>query len=126
MLNSISLHTTNNDKVGLKGGLQVGTTFKNADDRDKSVYKVCENNGNYFIKRFNSEEDYKHVMTTGRYRDDNRIDMYNSTLILYSVPEKQEVKKSRVMYNPQYNIVSNPYKTSPKVEKGSKLAVVAK
>ena len=125
-LDSISLHTTNNDKVGLKGGLQVGTTFKNADNRDKSVYKVCEDRGNYFIKRFNSEEDYQHVKATGRYRDDNRIDMYNSTLILYSVPEKQEAKKSRVMYNPQYNIVSNPYKTAPKVEKGSKLAVVAK
>ncbi len=125
-LDSISLHTTGNDKVGLRGGLQVGTTFKNADDRDKSVYKVCEDNGNYFIKRFNSEQDYQHVKATGRYRDDNRIDMYNSTLILYSVPEQQETRNSRVMYNPQYNLVSNPYKSAPKAETGSKLALISK
>ena len=123
-LDSISLHTTNNDKVGLRGGLKAGTTFRNADARDKSVYKVCEDNGNYFIKRFNNEDDYKYVMSTGKYRDDNRIDMYDSTLILYSVPE--EVKKSRVMYNPQYNFATNPYKTTAKAQTGSKLALLAK
>ena len=125
-LDSISMHTTNNDKVGLRAGLQAGTTFKNADDRDKSVYKVCVDKGNYFIKRFNSEEDYKHVMATGKFRDDNKIDMYESTLILYSVPEMAEGKKSKVMYNPQYNFVSNPYKQAKQAETGSKLALMAK
>lgn len=125
-LDSVSLHTTNNDKVGLKGGLKVGTTFRNADNRDKSIYKVCEDKGNYFIKRFNNEEDFNYVQKTGRYRDDNKIDMYDSTLILYSVPEKQEVKKSKVMYNPQYNFVTNPYKAQKQVETGSKLKVMAK
>ncbi len=123
-LDSISLHTTNNDKVGLRGGLKVGTTFKNADNRDKSLYKVCEDKGNYFIKRFNNEEDYRYVMSTGKYRDDNRVDMYDSTLILYSVPEKTE--KTRVMYNPQYNFATNPYKTVSKAETGSKLELLAK
>lgn len=123
-LDSISLHTTNNDKVGLRGGLKAGTTFKNADNRDKSLYKVCEDKGNYFIKRFNNEEDYRYVMSTGKYRDDNRVDMYDSTLILYSVPEKTE--KTRVMYNPQYNFATNPYKTVSKAETGSKLELLAK
>ena len=50
--------------------------------------------------------------------------MYDSTLILYSVPE--EVKKSRVMYNPQYNFATNPYKTTAKAQTGSKLALLAK
>ena len=123
-LDSISLHTTNNDKVGLRGGLKAGTTFKNADNRDRSLYKVCEDKGNYFIKRFNNEEDYRYVMSTGKYRDDNRVDMYDSTLILYSVPEKTE--KTRVMYNPQYNFATNPYKTVSKAETGSKLELLAK
>ncbi len=123
-LDSISLHTTNNDKVGLRGGLKAGTTFKNADNRDKSLYKVCEDKGNYFIKRFNNEEDYRYVMSTGKYRDDNRVDMYDSTSILYSVPEKTE--KTRVMYNPQYNFATNPYKTVSKAETGSKLELLAK
>ncbi len=123
-LDSISLHTTNNDKVGLRGGLKAGTTFKNADNRDKSLYKVCEDKGNYFIKRFNNEEDYRYVMSTGKYRDDNRVDMYDSTLLLYSVPEKTD--KTRVMYNPQYNFATNPYKTVSKAETGSKLELLAK
>ena len=122
-LDSISLHTTNNDKVGLKAGLQAGTTFKNADDRDKSIYKVCESNGNYFIKRFDNEHDYQNSVRTGKYSDRNRIDMFDSTLILYSVPEK---KQTKVMYNPQYNFVTNPYQQAKKVETGSKLAILAK
>ena len=124
-LDSISLHTTNNDKVGLKGGLQVGTTFKNADNRDNSVYKVCEDKGNYFIKRFNNEEDYQYVTRTGKFREDNKIDMYNSTLILYSVPEKQS-SKSRIMYNPQFKFATNPYQQKQNVETGSKLALISK
>lgn len=124
-LDSISLHTTGNDKVGLKGGLKAGTTFRNADNRDKSLYKVCEDKGNYFIKRFNNEEDYQYVTKTGKFREDNKVDIYNSTMILYSVPEKQS-PKSRVMYNPQYKFATNPYKTAPKAETGSKLALMAK
>ena len=104
-LDSISLHTTMNDKVGLKGGLKFGTTFKNADERDKSIYKVCEDKGNYFIKRFNNEDDFNYVTRTGNYREDNKIDMYDSTLILYSVPE--ETKKSKVMSKPILEIVKN-------------------
>lgn len=123
-LDSISLHTTMNDKVGLRGGLKFGTTFKNADERDKSIYKVCEDKGNYFIKRFNNEDDFNYVTRTGNYREDNKIDMYDSTLILYSVPE--ETKKSKVMYNPQYNFVTNPYKVAKQTEMGSKLKVLAK
>lgn len=122
-LDSISLHTTNNDKVGLKAGLKEGTTFKNADSKDSSVYKVCKDKNNYFIKRFDSEADYQHFLNTGKvYKDSNRIDMYNSTLILYSVPEN----KSKVMYNRQYNFATNPYKTAKTVETGSKLTVLAK
>ena len=54
--------------------------------------------------------------------------MYNSTLILYSVPEKQNVsfKGSKVMYNPQYNFVTNPYQQAKTVNTGSKLAIVSK
>ncbi|MGN0018734.1 MAG: hypothetical protein ACI37S_06820 [Candidatus Gastranaerophilaceae bacterium] len=123
-LDSISLHTTNNDKVGLKAGLKVGTTFKNADERDGSVYKVCEDKGNYFIKRFDNEQDYQYFLNNGkRFSDKNRIDMYNSSLILYSVPEN---KKSKVMYNRQFNFATNPYKTAKPAETGSKLAVLAK
>lgn len=128
-LDSISFHTTGNDKVGLKAGLTEGMTFKNADQRDKSVYKVCEECGNYFIKRFDSEQAYNHFLASGKkFTDSNRIDMYNSTLILYSVPEKQNLsfKGSKVMYNPQYNFVSNPYQQVKNVETGSKFTAIAK
>ena len=127
-LDSISLHPTNNDKIGVGAGLNVGTTFRNADNRDKSVYKVCESNGSYFIKRFNNEQDYQNFVAGGskNFRDDNRVDMYDSTMILYSVPEKKQVKQSRVMYNPQYNFTTNPYQQVKKVETGSKLALVSK
>jgi hypothetical protein len=64
-------------------------------------------------------------MRSGKFREDNKVDMYDSTLILYSVPEKQ-APKSRVMYNPQYNFATNPYQSLPKVETGSKLALLAK
>ena len=51
--------------------------------------------------------------------------MYNSTLILYSVPEKQS-SKSRIMYNPQFKFATNPYQQKQNVETGSKLALISK
>lgn len=103
--------------LGLAAGVKEGTIFKNADESDKSVYKVVKeerNGGAYF--------DYLIKKEGG----DIKID--KPTLVLYHQPPKKETSftGSRVLYNPQYNFVSAPYAQVKKQELGAKLELLCK
>ena len=61
--------------------------------------------------------------------DHRPIEFSDSVLILYSDPSQNSTPSftgRRVLYNPQYNIVSNPYKSQKPVVQGSKLQLVAR
>ncbi len=115
--------------------MKVGTTFRNADESDKSLYKVCENNGQYFIKRFANNEAYQNFVRTGskNFTNANTIDVNTTSMILYSVPEEEEKTQvsfkgsSKVMFNPTYNIVkADSYEIKNSADIGSKLVLLAK
>ena len=113
-LNCIDLNVGRDGAVGLKGGLQSGMEFKNADPSDTKTYYVNDKN-----------------QITGP--DGTSIKFKDSTLILYHVPNKAQqnqpsFKGRRVLYNPQYNFVSNPYKNINKTPEktGEKLAILTK
>ncbi len=105
-LDSVSFNFNGQD--GLKCGIKEGTKFVNAFD-ENDIYYTREENGHYKLKR--------HV--NGH---DEPITFKDTTLILYSNPS---FTGRRVMYNPQYNIVSNPYIAKKEVVTGSKLALNA-
>ena len=113
-LNCIDLNVGRDGAVGLKGGLQSGMEFKNADPSDTKTYYVNDKN-----------------QITGP--DGTSIKFKDSTLILYHVPNKAQqnqpsFKGRRVLYNPQYNFVSNPYKNINKTPEktGEKLVILTK
>ena len=105
-LKCIDLNEDRGGRVGLKGGLKSGMKFKNADKNDTTTYYVNDKN-----------------QITGP--DHTPIKFKDSTLILYHEPS---FTGRRVMYNPQYNIVSNPYAqvNKEKQDIGSKLALLSK
>jgi len=111
---------------GSPAGLPIGKEFHNADARDKSTYKVVmdPNTGNHVINRFDVD---------GKY---GKIDVYHTTLILYSAPDKKPSSDNKgsdvsfsgkkVLYNPQYSFVSNPYKKVEQPKVGSKMLLLSK
>lgn len=107
---------------GLAAGVPVGKVFKNIDKKDDSTYKVCKDpyTGNHVINRYDANGNY------------GKIDIFNSTLILYSEPDKKIKSDSvtftgkKVLYNPQYNFVSNPYKKTEQPKLGTKLEATAR
>lgn len=105
-LECIDLNDDRGGKVGLRGGLRSGMQFRNADQNDKTIYSVNEQN-----------------QITGP--NNAPIKFKDATLILYHQPS---FTGKRVMYNPQYNIVSNPYSqvNKEKHNAGSKLALLSK
>lgn len=105
-LEYIDLNDDRGGKVGLRGGLKSGMKFRNADENDKTIYYVNDKN-----------------QITGP--DHSPIKFKDSTLILYHQPS---FTGKRVLYNPQYNIVSNPYANINKEinSTGEKLAVLSK
>ena len=102
----IDLSEDRGGKVGLKGGLRSGMKFRNADTHDNTTYYVNDKN-----------------QITGP--NQAPIKFKNSTLILYHDPS---FCGRRVMYNPQYNIVSNPYSQINKQKQniGEKLTILSK
>ncbi len=46
-------------KEGLVGGLKVGTTFKSKRDGDDSIYKVVQEDGQYFLMRYKDDSNVK-------------------------------------------------------------------
>ncbi len=105
-LKCIDLNEDRGGKVGLRGGLKSGMKFKNADKNDPTTYYVNDKN-----------------QITGP--DQAPIKFKDSTLILYHEPS---FTGRRVLYNPQYNIVSNPYSQVNKEKQniGNKLALLSK
>ena len=110
-MNNIDLNEGYGGNAGLKCGLKAGMRFKSADPNDHTIYYV---NGNNQI--------------TGP--DGSPIRIKDTTLILYSIDNQPQPTFTgrRTMYNPQYNIVSNPYAQINKKENniGEKLALVSR
>ena len=110
-MNSINLKTSREgfDKLSTIGGIKSGMRFINAND-ENDVYYVDNNN-----------------QLTGP--DHRPIEFSDSVLILYSDPKQYSTPSftgRRVLYNPQYNIVSNPYKQKTDIVQGSKLQIMSK
>lgn len=106
-LDKIDLNTEG-ENIGLPGGLKSGTKFKNIDPSDNTIYYVNDKN-----------------QITGP--DGSSIKFNDSTMILYSVPDQLTFTGRKVLYNPQYNFVSqNSYKQKQDVVTGSKLAILSK
>lgn len=135
-LDSISFHSTS-DRDGLPGGLPIGTVFKNIDD-DGFLYIVCKDfdKNAYFIKRFSNIDEYYECQKSGNYSQDNEIEINDSAMVLYHLPEEKDIVEDeelfeetadddsdkveeqkdplsftgkKVWFNPQYRFVSNPY-----------------
>jgi hypothetical protein len=106
-----------NSDCGLKemanGRLKAGTEFIDAVTGAK--YWVNEHNqiagGEYYE---NGQKKY------------HKINFSDSVLIIYHVPKNVSFTGRKVMYNPQYNFVSNPYTAKDNVIAGSKLALVSR
>ncbi|MBO6086787.1 hypothetical protein J6P92_00370 [bacterium] len=97
------------DKLITIGGLKSGTRFINANNKD-DVYYVDNNN-----------------QLTGP--DHKPVEFSDSVLVLYKDPNQNpnpSFTGRRIMYNPQYNIVSNPYVNKKEVVEGSKLQLISK
>lgn len=105
-LEHIDLNDSYGGKAGLRGGLRSGMEFRNADQNDKTIYYVNDQN-----------------QITGP--NHAPIKFKDTTLILYHKPS---FTGRRVMYNPQYNIVSQPYSqvNKEKHNVGGKLALLSK
>ena len=124
-LSSSNVKLHNISLGGLTAGVSAGKIFHNADERDKSIYKVCSNNNTneYFINRVDAYGNYA-----------GKIDIFDSTLILYADADKKTQARGdgvsfsgkKVLYNPQYNFVSNPYKKVEKPEIGSNMLLLSK
>ena len=102
-LSSIGLGSAKYEKQQINGGLRNGLKFYDAAELDRPKNErttyVVENN---VIKR-----------------EDNRpIKFQDSVMILYHQPS---FTGRKVLYNPQYNFVSNPYAQNKKAEIGNKL-----
>lgn len=113
-----------NKLVGLEGGLKPGLIFANGYNKDEK-YIVRESNGEYYMTKYNGGDAY----------NDGPVKFGDSTLILYHMPGMEQGKSEeytpsftgrKVLYNPQYNFVSNPYAKAQNVDLGSKLQLTAK
>ena len=110
-MNSINLNTSREgfDKLTTIGGIKSGMKFINAINSN-DVYYVNDKN-----------------QLTGP--DHRPIEFSDSVLILYSDPAQNSTPSftgRRILYNPQYNIVSNPYKQKTDIVQGSKLQIISK
>ena len=127
-LNEINLDSENNIDIGLRTGLREGIEFTQANN-EKAKFIVEREGDNYFIKN----------------HDNGPIIIDDVTMVLYYAPPppkketpeevSEEATKGipftgrrKVLYNPQYNIVSNPYnQTKNKTAAiGSKLQLLSK
>lgn len=100
----IDLNGGSAQKEMQNGGLRSGMRFKNADRNDNTTYYVNDKN-----------------QITGP--DQAPITFSDSVLTLYSIDNQPSFTGRKIMYNPQYNFVSNSYEQRPKVVSGGKLAL---
>lgn len=125
VLNNINLSSDGlND--GIKAGLPVGTIFYNEDPTDKARYEVKTFAGEYVINKVDEHNNYQ------------PLEISKPTLVLYHKPNSErannvesEVKSKdtsftgkKVLYNPQYHFVSDPYKKAEPSKIGQKLMLV--
>lgn len=82
-----------------------GTEFINADKNDTAKYVVNQ---------------YQQIVR----KDGNPINFKDSVLTLHTAQPTFTGRK--VLFNPQYNIISQPYNVKEKVENGSKLSIISK
>lgn len=127
-LDSIYLKTSKG-----KLSLPEGTTFRNANGKDKSLYKVCRNNDDYFIKRFDNEND-----KNGKDIPLNDFTASDGVMMLYHVPEEVEAERTALMnkktrvrkyFNHKYNIPNEATYTEgskDNEEKGKKVDITSK
>ena len=109
-LNEIGLGSGRYEKQQVNGGLKDGLKFYDANELDKP-----QNQRTLYITQGNVIK-----------RADNKpIRFQDSTMILCHQPS---FTGRKILYNPQYNFVSNPYANtkSCKAEIGSKLEILAK
>lgn len=123
-LNGISLRVSNNE-TGTPGGLTIGTEFKNIDEKDKHIYKVCMYKNEYVIKKFESIKEYNEAIKNENLSNPKfRVDIKDPTLILWSKPVNSSAKPTftgkKVLYNPQYKFVSAPYQQAQLPKLGTK------
>ncbi len=106
--------------MGIAGiSVTAGLIFKNIVEGDSTIYKVVKDNFNYYIKRFDAAgKNLKIILDKGT--------MLDGVFTLYN---KVHFKggRHREYYNPQYNIVSNPYHYLKENNRcGEKLSLVSK
>ncbi len=146
-IGGINLDFDENEKCGLKAGLPGGTEFVNAVNPNEK-FVVKQEGNHYYISHYDEKSPIelkdntlvlyhvpKHVQD-----DIDRLKAIQSA-IKTSAPQNEntykKIKKmaadktafsgrSRQLYNPQYNFVSNPYAQTKKAETGSKLSLIAK
>lgn len=108
-LSSIGLGSGRADKASVIHGLKNGTTF----------YDVREIN-----KKENERTKYKVENNVIKREDGQNIEFKDSVFILYK-PAEISFTGRKVLYNPQYNFVSNPYKSSPEKISAKTLNIIA-
>ena len=108
--------------LGIAGlSLATGMVFKNLISSDNTIYKVVKEGADYCIKRFDGKNPIKIVLSNGTMKD--------CVFTLYHNAKKLHFKggNRREYYNPQFNIVSNPYHYLNENNKcGEKLSVISK
>lgn len=122
------------DLVGINGKISLtpDTEFRNINPNDKSVYKVHEFNGDYFLKRDNGTKDGAPV-------DLNETTAPDGVMMLYHVPEDisasriETLKRRKAAVREYYNPVHNIPKTDgyddvskPNVKKGQNIDLTSK
>lgn len=121
VLNKISLNNSN-DRDGIKGGLVAGTTFVDINHPNGELYVVCKSDDEYFIKKFKDENDFIKTAKSEIFHDnEHQINIKAPNLILYSKPNPIKFTGKKILYNPQYRFVSNPYQQAAVPKLGEKL-----
>ncbi len=123
-LDEIKLATDNNLLATSTIAIAAGTVLTNIIKGDNTLYKVIKEGTDYFVRRF--DENNKRI----KIRLD-RGTMKDCVFTLYHKVKKSKIHfkggNRREYYNPQFNIVSNPYHYLSEHSKcGEKLSVIAK
>ena len=127
-LDRISL-SSNESLLGIGGlSLATGMVFANIVKGDNTIYKVVKEGAGYFIRRFEKQannvlKQIPIVLNNGTMKD--------GVFTIYHKVKNSKIHfkggTRREYYNPQYNIVSNPYHYLNESSKcGEKLSIVSK
>ena len=107
--------------LGIGGlSLTAGLVFRNIVEGDNTIYKVVKEGTDYFIRRFDAAGNVaKKIVLNGGTMMDGVFTLFHK--VHFKGGNRKEY------YNPQFNIVSNPYHyLNENVKCGEKLSVIAK